>query len=73
MNSKGKYFSEKIFSNKGDDLIDEDLYQLVRTKYRKEFEGAMEILKLVEEKYDYHGTEMDALYLTIHIARVINE
>ena len=68
-----KYFSEKIFSNKGDDLIDEDLYQLVRTKYRKEFEGAMEILKLVEEKYDYHGTEMDALYLTIHIARVINE
>ncbi|MBR0230173.1 MAG: PRD domain-containing protein, partial [Erysipelotrichaceae bacterium] len=52
---------------------DEDMYNLVRTKYRREFEGAMDILKLIREKYGYVATEMDALYLTIHIARVINE
>lgn len=68
-----KYFTEKVMTNKKDDFIDEDMYNLVRTKYRREFEGAMDILKLIREKYGYVGTEMDALYLTIHIARVINE
>jgi len=67
-----KYFSQKVFTAKGDDLVDEDIYNLVRTKYPKEFEGATDILKMVKEHYGYEGTQMDALYLSIHIARVIN-
>lgn len=67
-----KYFSQKVFTARGDDLVDEDMYNLVRTKYPKEFEGATDILKMVKDTYGYEGTQMDALYLTIHIARVIN-
>ena len=67
-----KYFSQKVFYAKADDLIDEDIYNLVKNKYPREFAGAEEILKMVREKYGYVGTKMDALYLTIHIARVIN-
>ena len=68
-----KYFSRKVFTNKGDDLVDEEIHALVKRKYPKEYACAEDILSLVKEKYGYQGTQMDALYLTIHIARVISE
>jgi beta-glucoside operon transcriptional antiterminator len=67
-----KYFSQKVLSNNSDDFYDEDMYNLVKSKYSKEYDGAMSILKLVEGKYGYVGTKMDVLYLAIHITRVIN-
>lgn len=68
-----KYFSRKVFTNKGDDLVDEEIHALVKKKYPDEYRCAQDILSLVKEKYGYEGTQMDALYLTIHIARVISE
>ena len=67
-----KFFAKKVFSQKSKDFVDEDMVALVKEKYKYEYEGAEEIVKLVKDKYDYEGTKMDAMYLTIHIARVIN-
>lgn len=67
-----KYFAKKVFSKKRDDFTDEDMVRLVKTKYAREYAGAKEILKIVKDEYGYDGTKMDEIYLTIHIARVIN-
>lgn len=68
-----KYFSQKVFTHKMDDLNDEDLFLIMKTKYPQEYEGAKDILELTEQEYGYQGSDMDALYLTIHIARIRND
>lgn len=68
-----KYFSRKVFTKTAESSYDDDLLEMMKTRYPKEYEGAVAILKWIEEKYKYHGTDMDALYLTIHIARIIKD
>lgn len=67
-----KYFCQKVFRNKADTFNDADMVQLVKNKYSKEYEGALDIMNLVKSKYAYQESEMDAVYLAIHIARVLN-
>lgn len=66
-----KYFSQKIFAHKKEDFCDAELFAMVKRKYVQAYEGALDILTLIQKKYGYAGTDMDALYLTIHIARLI--
>ena len=67
-----KYFCQKVFMKKLDMFKDEDMLNLIKNKYTKEYEVAKEVLKMTSERYEYEETEMDAMYLAIHIARVLN-
>lgn len=67
-----KYFCQKVFLNKDDSFQDSDMLNLVKKKYSREYETAQVVLNFVQDRYDYYGTEMDAMYLAIHIARVLN-
>ncbi|MHC5248943.1 BglG family transcription antiterminator LicT [Enterococcus sp. LJL120] len=52
---------------------DEDLLELVKIKYRNSFECVNRIDEFLKEKYYYEMTDDERLYLTIHIARLMEK
>lgn len=68
-----KYFSQKVF-NKADDKASEDdeMYEFVKRKYKDAFNLVQKIFVFVQQTYGYTSTNMDQVYLTVHIARILN-
>ena len=68
-----KYFCYRIlnkrtYRNSGDD----ELFKMVKNKYRNEYECVMKIQEYVRQKYDYEMPEEEQLYLMIHIAKLLH-
>lgn len=68
-----KYFSIRILSKTEEKTYDQDLLDVVKERYHDEYDCAKEILAWTKDKYAYEGNDMDVLYLTIHIARIVKE
>ncbi len=67
-----RYFAQRLFSNKTyNSDADEELVNIIKTKYAKEFECVNKIKTFISKKYNYELSNDEYVYLTIHIAKVI--
>lgn len=67
-----KFFADRVFSEKTyKDESNDDLFGIIRNKYKSSFECVEKIAKFIEEKYKYVISDEEKLYLTIHIERVV--
>ena len=67
-----KFFADRLFSKKTyKDENNDDLFGIIRSKYKSSFECVEKISKFIEEKYNYFVSDEEKLYLTIHIERVV--
>lgn len=69
-----KFFAQRLFSDNtynGD--TDEELLSIIKKKYPKEFECIIKIRTFIHKKYNYNLTIDEMIYLTIHIAKVIQD
>lgn len=68
-----KYFcyrilNQRTYKSKGDD----ELFEMVKVKYRNEYECVLKINDYVKQRYKYQMPNEEQLYLMIHIAKLIN-
>lgn len=67
-----KFFADRLFSKRTyKDENNDDLFGIIRSKYKSSFECVEKISKFIEEKYNYTASDEEKLYLTIHIERVV--
>lgn len=69
-----KFFAQRLFLDNiynGD--ADEELLSMIKRKYSKEFECIIKIRTFIQKKYKYNLTSDEMIYLTIHIAKVIQD
>lgn len=67
-----KFFSQRIVMNKPhENNVDEELYSIVKKKYSNAFDCVKILSSFIEEEYHYRISEDEALYLTVHIQRMI--
>lgn len=68
-----KYFCYRIlnkrtFKSKGDD----ELFEMVKVKYKNEYECVLKINEYVKQRYTYQMPKEEQLYLMIHIAKLVS-
>ncbi|MGG7177366.1 BglG family transcription antiterminator LicT [Clostridium paraputrificum] len=69
-----KFFAQRLFSdNTYNGEKDEELLNIIKGKYKKEFECIIKIKTFIEKKYKYNLTNDETIYLTIHIAKVMQD
>ncbi|WP_347452272.1 PRD domain-containing protein [Clostridium baratii] len=69
-----RYFAQRLFSNKTyNSDTDEELVNIIKIKYAKEFECVNKIKTFISKKYNYELSNDEYVYLTIHIAKVIED
>ena len=67
-----KFFADRLFSSKTYcDESNDDLFSIIRNKYKSSYECVEKIAKFIKEKYDYIVSDEEKLYLIIHIERVV--
>lgn len=67
-----KFFSMRIINKKCyEDENDNELFEVVKKKYKNSFKCVENISKFIYKKYDYELSKEEELYLMIHIERVI--
>lgn len=67
-----KFFAQRLFSGKiYEDEGDEELFDIIKVKYKSAFECVVRIVDFIRKKYHYDLSKEEQLYLTIHIERVI--
>lgn len=67
-----KFFADRLFSEKTySDESNDDLFLIIRNKYKSSYECVEKIAKFIKEKYDYIVSDEEKLYLIIHIERVV--
>lgn len=70
-----KFFGKRIFSKVlmvHDDVINNDLLELMKSKYVQPYLRTLEIKTFIEKKYKYHLGDDEILFLTIHVAKIIS-
>ncbi len=68
-----KFFAQRLIEHKTYEEEDnEDLWEVIRSKYPKAYQCVEKITQFIAKKYDYQLSKDEQLYLTIHIERVIN-
>lgn len=67
-----KFFAQRIITRTNYPDGDDDLLNLVIKKHSREYECVLEITDFLEEKFGYSISSDERLYLTVHIARVVN-
>lgn len=69
-----KFFAQRLFlDNTYNGDADEELLSMIKRKYSKEFECIIKIRTFIQKKYKYNLTSDEMIYLTIHIAKVIQD
>ena len=66
-----KFYARRIVSGEGYGDEDGDLLDVVRFKYPKAYACADKIRAYVQREKNFHSGQNELLYLTIHIARVM--
>ena len=67
-----KFFAQRLVNKEfyHDDEQD-DLFQIVKTRYAEAYDCALKIKEFIYKKYQYIITKEEMMYLTIHIERVV--
>lgn len=67
-----KFFAQRLVNGKAyDDSQDDDLYDVIKVKYRNSYNCVCKIAEFIQKKYQHELTNEEKLYLTIHIERVV--
>ncbi|QTN10944.1 BglG family transcription antiterminator LicT [Mammaliicoccus vitulinus] len=67
-----KFLAQRIISEHPLDTSEIELYDIVKEKYKDAFKCVKKIENFLLKKYQYDMTHDEALYLTIHIQRLIS-
>lgn len=65
-----KFFAQRIFKHETYQGGDEDLFYILKEKYKESFKCVDKIKKFIEVQYDYNLSHEEQLYLIIHIERI---
>ena len=69
-----RFFASRIMSGKQyQDETDEDLLLIIQRRYRNAYQGVLKIQQFITEKYHYVMSNDEKLYLTIHLARLVQK
>lgn len=68
-----KFFSYRLFTNKSVESDDVEFQDIIREKYKSEYECSLKIRELIRQDYQKELTEEELVYLTVHIRRVVME
>lgn len=68
-----KFFAYRIFSNSIIKSNDVDFQDIIKAKYKHEYQCSLKIAELIRRDYQKELTEEELIYLTVHIKRVIME
>lgn len=69
-----KFFAQRLFNQQElDNRTEDEFLTIIREKYREAFVCVQIIKDFIEKKYDYLLSGEEQLYLTIHIAKIVNE
>lgn len=68
-----KFFAQRIVNEIFDERSDEFLFQIVTERYPKAYDCVTMIEKHIKKTYEYDLTMNEKLYLTMHIARLVNK
>ncbi|MGM9912403.1 BglG family transcription antiterminator LicT [Floccifex sp.] len=70
-----KYFGKRIFTKatQNNDPLNQDLLEIMKEKYIQSYLCSLKIKTFIEERYNYVLESEECLFLTIHIAKVIQE
>jgi len=67
-----KFFAQRVIKGKTfDDGVDDDLFLMVKNKYKNSYECVGKIDEFLQNVYGYKLSNEETLYLTIHIERVV--
>ena len=67
-----KFFAQRLVNKEFyEDDRQDDLFQIVKTRYTDSYGCAIKIKEFINEKYQYIITQDEMMYLTIHIERVV--
>lgn len=65
-----KFFIPRAVAGDAYDEVDEEVFELLKKKYPKAYEGAVQIKEYVVQRIGYVVPEEELMYLMIHIARI---
>ncbi|MCD5002576.1 PRD domain-containing protein [Enterococcus saccharolyticus] len=72
-----RFFSERVLNpshNKiEEDMVENELFTLVVRKYPEAFEATKKVVDLLKTRWDYNTSRDEQVYITIHIARIIEK
>lgn len=69
-----KFFAKRLVEhNTYEENDNDDLWDVIKSKYPKAFQCVEKVTKFIEKKYEYTLSKDEQLYLTIHIERVVNK
>lgn len=69
-----RYFAQRLFSNSTyNSGADDELVNIIKIKYSEEFKCVSKIKLFISKKYNYELSNDEYVYLTIHIAKVIQD
>lgn len=69
-----KFFSQRLVTGKTfDDENDDSLLSIIKEKYKESYKCVNKIGEFIYKKYNYIISNEEKLYLTIHIARILNK
>lgn len=69
-----KFFAQRLFShNEYNGETDEDLLNMVKFKYKEEFDCIIKLKEFIRKQYNYILTDDEMMYLTIHVAKIARE
>lgn len=67
-----KFFAQRLVNKEFyHDAEQDDLFQIVKTRYAEAYDCALKIKEFIYKKYQYIITKEEMMYLTIHIERVV--
>ncbi|WP_330377649.1 BglG family transcription antiterminator LicT [Cellulosilyticum ruminicola] len=67
-----KFFAQRIFMGVTIEDQDDQFLEVLKTKYRKEYECTLKIKEYIHSEFNWALSEDEMVYLTIHINRVTN-
>lgn len=68
-----KFFALRMFNGKREEEKENELFDVVKSKFKLAFDCAIKIKEFLKEKYSYDLSDDEVLYLTIHIHRVVTK
>lgn len=69
-----KFFATRLFTEHTyNESSDQDLLDIIKDKYVKEFACITKIQTFIKQKYGYDLTSDELIYLTVHVAKIVRD
>jgi beta-glucoside operon transcriptional antiterminator len=72
-----RFFSERVLNARLDeieeDAVENELFVLINKKYPEAFEATKKVVELLDTRWHYQASKDEQVYITVHIARIIEK